>query len=119
MAKERMRTGRDGIPKKMRVNIILANARPANPNEVKPLPLILKPGGVANADTSRTTHHTNVTTVSKTVMNRRRRMLQRLYGDTAGSSGVSALLESTRLGSRRVCSSGGADPPSSSSSGRG
>lgn len=40
-------------------------------------------------------------------------MLKRLYGDTAGSSGArNSLLELTRLGSRRVYSSGGGRSPS-------
>jgi hypothetical protein len=49
---------------------------------------VWKPGGVANAETSRITHQTKVRRVKTMVRNRRRRIVQRLYGDTAGSSGL-------------------------------
>jgi hypothetical protein len=107
-----------GTPKNSSVNAMFASARLANPNAKKPLPRVCRPGGVANADTSCSTHHANVTSVNSTVRYRRIRTVHKLYGVTAGSSGRSSpRFESRRFGSRRVCSSGGGPPwPTTSSS---
>ena len=72
------RTDLDGTPKKMRVKIRFAKDKLAKLKAKKPLPLVWKPGGVAKADTSTITHHTNVTRVKKMVKYRRTLMLHRL-----------------------------------------
>lgn len=46
---------------------MLAKVREAKPNARKPLPLVWKPGGVANVDTSSTVHQMNVKIVKRKV----------------------------------------------------
>lgn len=60
-------TDLDGTPKNNKVKNIMDNVKLVYPKAKKPLPLVWNPGGVANADTSKITHHKNVSAVKKRV----------------------------------------------------
>lgn len=62
-----IRTDLDGTPKNNSVKNMLASVKLVYPKAKKPLPLEWSPGGVANADTSKITHHKNVSAVKNRV----------------------------------------------------
>jgi hypothetical protein len=104
----RILTDLDGTSKKMRVNMRFTSVHVAKPKANQGLPRVLIPGGVTKVETRSKIQKMSVIKVKATVKYRRARILQRLYGDTAGSSGASkpAWVELTRFGSSLVCSSG-------------
>lgn len=110
-------TDLDGTSKKRRVKMRFTSVHVANPKANQGLPRVLIPGGVTKVDTRSKIQKTSVIKVKAMVKYRNARMLQRLYGETAGSSGASrpAWVELTRFGNSRVCSSGAIWSPSSGS----
>lgn len=104
----RILTDLDGTSKKIRVKMRFTSVHVAKPKANHGLPRVLIPGGVTNVDTRIRIQKTSVIKVNATVRYRKARILQRLYGDTAGSSGASkpGWVELTRFGSSLVCSSG-------------
>lgn len=60
-------TALDGTLKKSKAKNKLANVKLVYPNARKPLPFWWNPGGVANTEMSRTSHHRNVSAEKRNV----------------------------------------------------
>lgn len=84
----KMLIAEDGTAKKINATKIFPSVRDVKEKSKNPDPLELKYGGLTKIDTSNSTHHKNVMTRNKISNHLRARTLQRLYGDTAGSSGL-------------------------------
>lgn len=78
----------DGTAKKINATRMFPNVRDVKEKSKNPDPLELKYGGLTKIDTNNNTHHRNVMTRNSTSNHLRALTLQRLYGDTAGSSGL-------------------------------
>ena len=74
--------GREGMAKRRRFMERPASVSVVKPKAKKPDPRVCMPGGVTKSETSRNVHQMRVTAKRVTVMLRRARMLQRLYGET-------------------------------------
>lgn len=84
----RMLIAEEGTAKKMRATKIFPIVKVVKEKSKKPEPLELNFGGLTNRETSKSVHHKKVMT-RKTISNHlKARTLHRLYGDTAGSSGL-------------------------------
>lgn len=62
MVAQSLRVDLEGVPKKVRLNIIRQRATVALLRAKKPDPLVCIPGGVANAEISSNTHQTRLIT---------------------------------------------------------
>lgn len=84
----RMLIAEEGTAKNMRATKILPIVKVVNEKSKKPEPLELNFGGLTNNDTSRSVHHKKVMTRKIISNHLSARTLHKLYGDTAGSSGL-------------------------------
>ena len=78
----------DGTAKKMSATRRLPMVRVVKEKSKKPEPLELNFGGLTNIETNSNTHHKKVMTRKMTSNHLKARTLHKLYGDTAGSSGL-------------------------------